>query len=166
MDKKIIIIMTIVAFVLNGANASFAVDEDGFHVQSLSVDNTKKQDNTTSINMSNKKFPKTIEEKKEPENTHILTPENTYPPNIPYGYNTNYIQYRKVIGPYYPTGFNRGFGFNYKGHGFNYKGHGYNYGYSPHNKRPIYVSPPPQPPSHHPMRPPSYGSHHHGHHHH
>ena len=65
MDKNIFKILTLVAFVLYGTNASFAttVDEDGFQIQSLSVDNTIEQDNTTSINMSSKKFPKPIKEK-------------------------------------------------------------------------------------------------------
>lgn len=158
MDKNFLKIITIVAFVLYGTNASFAtsIDEDGFQIQSLSVDNTIKQDNTTSINMSSKKFPKPIEEKKEMENTYTLTPEDVYPQYNPYAYNTNYVQYKKVIGPYYTTGINRGFGFNYKGFGYNYTGHGYNYGYSIHNNRPIYVTqpPPPRPPVH---RPPMNG---------
>ena len=164
MDKKIFKIITIVAFVLTGTNASFAVDEDGFHVQSLTVDNTIEQDNTTSINMSSEKLPKHIEVKKEPENTYILTPENVYPQYNPYAYNTNYVQYKKVIGPYYTTGINRGFGFNYKGFGYNYTGHGYNYGYSVHNNHPIYVAPPPPPPP--PMHRPGHGGHPHRPHHH
>ena len=169
MDKKIIIIITLVAFVLYGANATFAnIDEDGFYVQSLTVDNTLEQENGTSINMSNKKFPKFVEETKQTENLYVLTPENVPQPYNPYAYNTNYVQYKKVIGPFYTTGFPIRQGYNYKGFGYNYTGHGYNYGYSVHNNKPIYVSQPrplPPPPPHN-IRPPMHsqqniGGHHH-----
>ena len=164
MDKKILNIITLVAFVLCGTNAAFALDEDGFEVQSLSVDNSIEQENTSTINMTKKKFPKQEEKQKEPENSYVLTPENVYPQYNPYAYNTNYIQYKKVIGPYYTTGFNRGFGFNYKGYGYNYKGHGYNYGYSTLNNNPIYVTtPPPPPPTIHPTMH-KHSPHHHNHH--
>ena len=163
MDKKFLNIITLVAFVLCGTNATFAIDEDGFSVQSLNIDNSIVQDNTSSINMTQKKFQKQQDEPKESENSYVLTPENVYPQYNPYTYNTNYIQYKKVIGPYYTTGLNRGFGFNYKGYGYNYKGHGYNYGYSTLNNNPIYVTTPrPHPTVHPPMHRPSH--HHHLHH--
>ena len=162
MDKKILNIITLVAFVLCGANATFAnINEDGFHVQTLSIDNSNKPDNTTSINMTNSKFPTLKEETKE-ENNYTLTPEYVYPQNNPYAYNNNYVQYRKVIGPYYTNGINNGFGFNYKGFGYNYSGHGYSYTNPIHNKRPIYVTPPtplPQMKPHHGANHPHHNHH-------
>lgn len=160
MNRKNIIILVLVAFILTGVNATFAND-DGFSVQSLNVDNNIEQDNTSSMNFSSKKFPKKDVKTETKEETNILTPEQIYIQPTPYGYNTNYIEYKKVIRPYYSTGINRGFGYNYKGFG-------YNYGYSTSNKHPIFVSPPPppmQPPhmpppnnkpnmnGHHPMQP-------------
>lgn len=156
MNKKNIIFLVLVAFILTGVNATFAND-DGFSVQSLNVDNNIEQDNTSSMNFSRKKFPKQDVKSETKEETNILTPEQIYIQQNPYTYNTNYIEYKKVIGPYYSTGINRGFGYNYKGFGYNYKGHGYNYGYSTSNRHPIFVSPPPPPPKppHMPAAPPA-----------
>ena len=147
MDKKILNMITLVAFILLGINATFAnTDTDGFEVQSLNVDNTLEEKNSTAINMTNKKFPIKEEEEKKEENNIIVPTQNYYQPYPPYGYNTNYVQYKKIIGPYYTTGINRGYGYNYKGFGYNYTGHGYNYGYSVQNNNPIYITPPPPPP--------------------
>lgn len=162
MNKKFYNILVLVAFILIGANATFA-SNNGFQVQSLSIDNNIKQDNTTSMNLSNEEFPQqTIQQPVQTgEKSYVLTPEQVYVQPSPYTYNPNYIQYR--IGPYYTTGI--GTGFNYKGFGYNYTGFGYNYGYSTSNKHPIYVTPPqpispqpkpPKPPAK-PDRPPQGG---------
>ena len=150
MDKNFLYIITVVAFVLLGANATFAsTDDDGFQIQSLNVDNTIEDNNSSIINMKTEKFP---QEQKTEANMH--QPPQVYVQPIQYVYPQNYVQYRKVIGPYYSTGFYGGNNFNYKGFGYNYNGHGYNYGYSVTNKRPIFVSPPPPPPQN--IRPPMH----------
>ena len=168
MDKKFLKIITIVAFVLCVANATFATtDDDGFYVQSLNVDNAIEEDYISTVNMKKEKLP--LEEQEDIKN--IIVPQQVYVQPIQYAYPQNYVQYKKVIGPYYSTGFYGGNNFNYKGFGYNYNGHGYNYGYSVTNKRPIFVSPPPPPPH---LRPPMHNHfgggtrpiHHHHHPHH
>lgn len=165
MNKKNIIFLVLVAFILTGVNAAFA-NNNGFQVQSLTVDNNIKQDNSTSMNFSNEEFPQ--EEIQQPvqtqNNNYVLTPNQVYVQPNPYAYNPNYIEYR--FGPYYRSGI--GTGFNYKGFGYNYTGFGYNYGYSTSNKHPIYVTPPqpippPKPPEPRPPIKPDYPHHGGGH---
>ena len=150
MDKKFINIITLVAFVFLGTNATFAnTDDDGFYVQSLNVDNAIEEDSTSTIIMKKEKLP----QEKQDDIKNIVVPQQVYVQPLQYAYPQNYVQYKKIIGPYYSTGFYGGNNFKYKGFGYNYSGHGYNYGYSVTNKRPIFVSPPPPPPQ---MRPPMH----------
>ena len=143
MDKNFLYIITIVAFVLLGVNATFAnTDDNGFYVQSLNINNDIEEDDTSSINMKTEKFP----QEQKPE-VNLPQPQQVYVQPIQYTYPQNYVQYRKVIGPYYTTGIYGRNNYNYKGFGYNYKGHGYNYGYSVMNKRPIFVTHPPPPPN-------------------
>lgn len=155
MNKKNIIFLVLVAFILTGTNATFA-SNNGFQVQSLTIDNNIKQDNTTSMNLISEDFPQQPVQQPVQESNYTLTPAQVYVQPNTYTYNPNYIQYK--IGPYYTTGI--GTGFNYKGFGYNYKGFGYDYGYSTSNKHPIYVTPPqpiPPKPQPKPDRPPQGG---------